>query len=104
MLKRYTEFANWYTYLNALFRPLPPGVRLELNRVLDQRHCLPERVVVRIKQRGKVVVEQQSRHQLISPLTPRELAQITAWQQEQSDFRSVDFATYRTRTQNARED
>jgi hypothetical protein len=95
MLRRYAEFATWYTYLNAVFRPLPPGVRLELNAALDRHHCLPEHVVVRIKRNGKVVVEQQSRHELISPLGKRERSQIATWQQEQADFRSVDFATYR---------
>jgi hypothetical protein len=95
LLRRYGEFATWYTYLNALFRPLPPAVRIELNRALDQRGCLPRRVVVEIKRNERVVVRQQSRHELITRLGPNELDQIDDWQHSQANCRSVDFTTYR---------
>lgn len=95
MRRSYTEFANWYTYLNALFRPLPPGVRLKLNEVLDERRCLPERVVVQIKRGGRVVRRQESRHELIVPLGAGEQARVTAWYEARRAFRNVDFATYR---------
>jgi hypothetical protein len=95
MRRSYAEFANWYTYLNSLFRPLPPAVRLKLNEALDQRQCLPEHVVVQIKRDGEVVMRQESRHELIAPLGERELARISAWQQQRGDLRTVDFATYR---------
>jgi hypothetical protein len=94
LLKRYIEFANWYTYLNALFRPIPPAVRLELNRVLDQRECMPLRVAVRIKRDGKVVVEQQSRHRLIMALGEGELKRIEQWERVRTSCETVDFATY----------
>ena len=95
MLKRYGEFANWFTYLNALFRPLPPAVRLELNGVLDRHGCLPERVVVQIKRNDRVVVEQQSRHELIAPIGEKELQRVRDWEQEQADYRLVEFPVYR---------
>jgi hypothetical protein len=95
MLKRYIEFANWYTHLNALFRPVPPAVRLELNRLLDQHESIPLRVVVRIKRAGQVVVEQQSRHQLITPLGELELARLEQWERDRTSCRTVGFAEYR---------
>jgi hypothetical protein len=95
MRRSYAEFANWYTYLNSLFRPLPPGVRLKLNEVLDERRSLPQRVVVQIKRGGRVIVRQESRHELVLPLTMDEHSRVTAWQEASSGFRSVDFGTYR---------
>ncbi len=95
LLKRYGEFANWFTYLNVLVRPLPPAVRLELNRVLDKHSCLPERVVVQIKRDDQVVVEQHSRHELIMPLRENELQRIRVWEEQQADYPAVEFAAYR---------
>ena len=94
LLRRYTEFANWYTFLNALFRPVPPDVRLELNRVLDQRGVLPQQVVVRIKRDQTVVVEQRSVHELVATLGPSELDRILDWEHSHKDYRSVDFSAY----------
>jgi hypothetical protein len=95
MLKRYSEFANWFTYLNVLFRPLPPAVRLELNRVLDQHGCLPVRVVAQIKRDERVVVEQQSRHKLVAPAGAAERDRVRQWEAELADYRLVEFPAYR---------
>jgi hypothetical protein len=96
LLRRYSEFAVWYTYLNTLFRPLPPAVRIELNRALDRHARLPRRVVVEIKRNAQTVVRQQSRHELITRLGPDEIQQIDDWERSQASFRTVDLSTYRT--------
>lgn len=89
VLSRYGEFANWYTNLNALFRPIPPAVRLELNRVLDRHGCLPTQVRVRIKRDGDVLLEQESRHELILHLTQREEQLLARWKEAAPTCESV---------------
>jgi hypothetical protein len=95
VLHRYSQFANWFTYLNAMFSPLPPAVRLELNRSLDRHACLPSRVIVQVKRDGKVLIERESRHELIAALGPDQRQPISDWLSQQPDLRYVDFATYR---------
>ncbi len=94
-LRRYGEFANWYTYLNAMFSPFPPGLRLELNRTLDRRAWWPQHVLVRIKRDNRVVTTRASRHHLISPLTEVERELVQAWQAEQAKLEFADFVAYR---------
>ena len=89
ILSRYGEFANWYTNLNALFRPIPPAVRLELNRVLDRHGCLPTQVRVRIKRDGDVILEQESRHEIVSPITAREEGLLEKWKKTAADCESM---------------
>lgn len=93
--RQYSEFANWFTYLNAMFSPLPPAIRLELNQVLDRHQRLPRQVSVRVKRPGKRDVERQSRHELIMSLGAGETQPITTWQSQQPSLRYVDFASYR---------
>ena len=50
--QQYQLFAHWYTHLNALFRPLPPGVRIRLNESLAEHERLPVHVVARVNQAG----------------------------------------------------
>jgi len=88
-LARYGEFANWYTNLNALFRPIPPAVRLELNRVLDRHGCLPTQVRVRIKRDGQVIQEQESHHELVPHLTQREDELLARWKKAAPTCESV---------------
>ena len=92
--QQYQLFAHWYTHLNALFRPLPPGVRLRLNECLAEQERLPVRVVARVKQEGKVVVEQESRHQMIWTLSDRERQKVQEWEARQSAYRQVAFREF----------
>lgn len=94
-LQRYNEFANWFAYLNAMFTPFPPALRLELNRSLDQHGCLPDQVLVRVKQNGRTVVTLESRHEMISELTPNELQHVKAWEKLEPNLKSIEFVAYR---------
>lgn len=96
VLDRYSEFANWYTHLNALFRPVPPGVRLELNRALAQHACLPTRVAVRIKRSGRTQHEQESKHQLIHSLTDNETKLLADWKLNEPKMEAVSLDQFRT--------
>jgi hypothetical protein len=93
--KRYGEFVHWYAYLNAMFRALPPGLRLELNQTLARRGRYPTRVIVRVKQDGEVVRQQESRHQLIHQLTASETKRLNAWLEKQPEMTFTDFVTFR---------
>ena len=93
-LKRYLQFAHWYTQLNALFRPLPPGVRLQLNESLSRHRRIPVRVVARIKRDGALLVEQESRHKMIWTLTRREQQKIQQWEDQQAHYRPVSVREY----------
>jgi hypothetical protein len=95
-LDRYLQFAHWFTYLNALFRPIPPGVRLQLNQALHDYQRLPSRVVVRIKREGQVVLEQESRHQMIGQLSDRERKRIERWDQQQPQCHLLSVQQYRS--------
>lgn len=93
--KRYGEFVHWYAYLNAMFRPLPPGLRLELNQALARHHRYPTRVIVRIKQNGDVVMRQESRHQVIKQLTASETKRLENWLENQPSLHLTDFVSFR---------
>jgi hypothetical protein len=92
--QQYQLFAHWYTHLNALFRPLPPGVRIRLNERLAEHARLPVRVVARVKQEGKVVVEQESRHQMIWSLTDRERQEVQQCEAQLATYRQVAFREF----------
>lgn len=96
VLDRYGEFANWYTHLNALFRPVPPGVRLELNRALAQHACLPTQVAVRIKRNGRTEHEQESHHQLLKSLTEKETKLLTGWKTDEPKMDPISIDQFRT--------
>ena len=93
-LQRYLQFAHWYTQLNALFRPLPPGVRLQLNQSLTTHQRLPVRVVARLKRDGDLLMEQESRHKMIWTLTEREQQPVRQWQQQHPGFRRLSVREY----------
>ena len=58
-LDRYNEFAKWFTQLNALFRPIPPSIRMELNEQLAKRNSFPTRVSVEIRKNGEVLLRKR---------------------------------------------
>ena len=93
LLSRYREFADWFTYLNSVFRPLPPGLRLELNRILHQHRALPKHVSVRVRQAGHEMIH-HSEHKWIQPLGPRELEAIASWASQKGKLRKVSFIEY----------
>lgn len=93
----YHEFARWFTQLNALFRPLPPGIRMELNRELSERRLFPTRVQVEIKSGGKVVVRQESRHRLIPKLPDEHRLTLEKWKSQQDSLRLISFVEYRAK-------
>lgn len=92
---QYNEFAQWFAQLNAVFRPIPPAVRMELNHELRQRHRLPERVVVHIKKNGRTSVRQESRHRLIKDLTQRERQMLKNWNDRKASYLRVPFHEFR---------
>lgn len=92
---QYNEFAKWFTQLNALFRPIPPAVRMELNRELKSRDRLPMRVTVHIKQNGRTSVRQESRHRLITNLTQRERQMLKNWKDRKAKYLRVPFHEFR---------
>ncbi len=92
---KYHEFANWFTQLNALFRPIPPAVRMELNRELRQRDRFPLHVVVDIKKNGRTRVRQESRHRLIAKLTERERQMLKDWKDRRASYRRLPFHEFR---------
>ncbi len=93
-LQRYLQFAHWFTQLNALFRPLPPGVRLQLNQSLTTHQRLPVRVVARLKRDGELLEEQESRHKMIWSLTDREQEKVREWEDQQPSFRRLSVREY----------
>ena len=95
-LADYHEFAQWFTQLNALFRPLPPGIRMELNRELFERKLFPTRVQVEIKNGGKVVVRQESRHRLIPKLPNEHRLTLEKWKSQKDSLRLIPFVEYRS--------
>lgn len=95
VLQRYREFADWFTYLNSLFRPLPPGIRLELNQALDRRQCIPRQVTVTVHPPGDVApIRQRSEHRLIQPLGQRERAALSQWDATKDDLPLVQFGKF----------
>lgn len=94
VLRKYLLFAHWFTHLNAVFRPLPPGVRLHLNERLSHYERLPVRVVARIKRDGKLIVEQESRHEILWTLSEREERLIQQWKKRQPEYRPLAFREY----------
>lgn len=94
-LAKYNEFARWYTQLNALFRPIPPSIRMELNQELARRNRFPTRVQVEILRNGKVVVRQESRHRLVRQLKPEHKTQLEEWRKERGGYRLIPFVDYR---------
>ncbi len=91
----YFEFADWFTRLNALFRPIPPGVRLALNRELSERHLLPKQVVVRLKQDGQVIATQRSTHVLSRQLSAKQQALLSDWHTRHRKSLPVGIDAYR---------
>lgn len=94
ILKQYREFADWFTYLNSMFRPLPPGLRLKLNRALGQHDCFAEEVAVTI-QIGRRKIEQRSEHKFVAELGQREIDMISEFRANHARFQSVEFPKYR---------
>ena len=92
---QYNEFAKWFTQLNALFRPIPPAVRMELNRELQQRSRLPVRVTVHLKKNGRTTVRQESRHRLITKLTQRERQMLDNWKDRKAAYLRMPFHEFR---------
>ena len=96
-LQRYNEFAKWFTQLNALFRPLPPNIRMRLNEELEKRGRLPIRVAVEIKKNGKVIVSQQSQHRLLTQLSLKQSNRLSQWQIERGSYQPIPFLEYQTK-------
>ena len=91
--KRYREFSDWFTYLNAIFRPVPPGARLELNGALDHHQVLPTKVCVTLKTHGQSI-KQSSQHRVKFSLDASEQALLDKWQQEQQTLPIVEFSRF----------
>ena len=99
VLARYREFADWFSYLNSAFRPLPPGLRLELNGMLQRYQAIPEKVVVHVKRTGD---KQRSEHRWVQPLGSRELEAVEKWSSLKETLPAVNFAKYHAATRQRR--
>ena len=91
--ERYREFADWFSYLNAMFRPLPPGARLKLNQALDQHSVIPKQVSVVVRFPGGEI-EQRSEHKLRNRLNDADQQLLGAWEDEQRTLKIVEFARF----------
>ena len=97
LVQRYVQFANWYAYLNSMFSPLPPAVRLELNQAFDRHATLPKRVERRLKENGEVIrsLTMVSKHELVHGLTPAAKQALADWQSKQPALQYIDLTSYR---------
>lgn len=94
-LQQYLEFADAYTHLNAVLGAMPPGARLELNRVLTEKGRLPSRIEARIKREDQEVSQRYSQHKYIWSVSSRERERIQRWRDELPELRQVTFEKYR---------
>jgi hypothetical protein len=97
----YRRFADWYARLNAI-RPgnLPPYARLELNKALESRNLVPEKVELTITPRNRLAgkIELASRHIVTWRLLETDRNRIDRVTEYLQKYQSVDYDEFIKRT------